>query len=267
MLTDFEKWYFDLRGYFVLKDVVSKKDIKAMINHAESWFSSENDLPSPITSNFNGSAAKFLYNFHYAEEIFERLVLNKNILRFINGIQKGNSRVYDVILAKSTRQETETVLHSGFEGGFQDPNQQFVVANNSLFASFVNVGVSLVDIPNHLGFTCLPGSHKGNFKIPEDITLYDDPPTVVNVPVNSGDVIVFTPLLRHGAKAWTEEYARYTVFMRFIFAKQFHSNDSDRWPPYEDYKGNISDELYQLESRDDGKRHELNNYLEYNNIK
>ena len=266
MLTDFEKWYFDLRGYFVIKGAVPKEDIKEMISHAESWFDSKNILPDPISSNFDGSAAKLLYNFHYVEKVFERLVLNKNILRFINGIQNGNSRVYDVILAKSTRQETETVLHSGFEGGFQDPNQQFVVANNSLFASFVNVGVSLVDIPNHLGFTCLPGSHKGNFKIPEDITLYDDPPTVVNVPVNAGDVIVFTPLLRHGAKAWTEEYARYTVFMRFIFAKQFHSNESYRWPPYDHLKENISTELFQLESRDHGQRDRLNEYLKKNKI-
>ena len=261
MLTDFEKWYFDLRGYFVIKGAVPKEDIKEMISHAESWFDSKNRLPDPISSNFDGSAAKLLYNFHYVEKVFERLVLNKNILRFINGIQNGNSRVYDVLLSKSTQQESDTELHSGFEGGFQDPNQQFIIANNNIFASFVNVGVSLVDIPNHLGFTCLPGSHKGNFKIPGDITLYDDPPTVVNVPVNAGDVIVFTPLLRHGARAWTEKYARYTVFMRFIFAKQFHSNESDRWPPYDHLKENISTELFQLESRDHGQRDRLNEYL------
>ena len=109
---------------------------------------------------------KFIYNFHYVEKVFEDLLLNEKILRFINGIQKENTRVFDVVLAKTTKEDSETTLHSGFEGGFQEPNQQFVVANDDLFASFVNVGVSLVDIPGHLGFTCLPGSHKGNFKIP-----------------------------------------------------------------------------------------------------
>ena len=263
MLTQFEKWFFDLRGYFVLKNAVTKKDIKEMVKLAEKWYNSEPEqLPEPMFSNFESPAAKYLYNFHYAEKIYERLVLNKEILRFVNGIQKNNTRVYDILLAKTNTQNKETVLHSGFEGGFQNPNEQFVTANNEIFASFVNVGVSLVDVPDHLGFTCLPGTHKGNFKIPEGISLYDDPPTVVNVPVNAGDVIIFTPILRHGARAWTEKYPRYTVFMRYIYAKQFHSNESDRWPPYEKYKNNISDELYELESRDHGQRKILYKYLE-----
>ena len=251
-LNDFEKWYFDLKGYFVIKNAVSKKDINEMRQIANSWFDSSDNLPELIQKDFSQATAKFLYNFHYVEKSFENLVLNKKILRFINGIQKNNTRVYDVVLAKSTKEDSETKLHSGFEGGFQDPNQQFVVANNDLFASSVNVSVSLVDIPNNLGFTCLPGSHKGNFKIPQNITLYDDPPTVVNVPIESGDAIVFTPLLRHGSRKWTENFPRYTVSMRFIYAKQFHSSDSDRWSPYKKYKKNISQELYELESRGQG---------------
>ena len=38
--------------------------------------------------------------------------------------------------------------------------------------------------------------------------------------------------------------------MRFIYAKQFHSSESNRWLSYEKYKKNISQELYELESRD-----------------
>lgn len=261
-LSDFEKWYFDLKGFFVIKDAVSKSDVIKMKKFARSWFKSETDLPEPMEKNYEGPTAKFIYNFHYVEKVFEELLLNKKILRFINGIQKENTRVFDVALAKNTKEDSETILHSGFEGGFQEPDQQFVAANNNLFASFVNVGVSLVDTPSNLGFTCLPGSHKGNFKIPSNITLYDDPPIVVNVPINSGDAIVFTPLLRHGARAWTENFSRYTVSMRFIYAKQFHSNDFNLRPPNENYKNSISKELHQLESRDDGKRIELNKYFE-----
>ena len=266
-LNDFEKWFFDLKGFFVIKNVVSKSDAMKMKKLAQSWFKSDMDLPEPMLKNFEGPNAKFIYNFHYVEKVFEELLLNEKILRFINGIQKENTRVFDVVLAKTTKEDSETIFQSGFEGGFQEPNQQFVAANDDLFASFVNVGVSLVDIPNHLGFTCLPGSHKGNFKIPGDINLYDDPPTVLNVPINSGDAIIFTPLLRHGDRAWTENFARYTVFMRFIYAKQFHSNDFNHWVSNENYKDNVSEELYQLESSDDGKRIELNRYLKKINEK
>ena len=265
-LNDFEKWYFDLKGYFVIKNAVSKKDVNEMRQIANTWFNSSDNLPELIQKDFSQATAKFLYNFHYVEKSFENLVLNKKILRFINGIQKKNTRVYDVVLAKSTKKDSETKLHGGFEGGFQDPNQQFVVANNDLFASFVNVGVSLVDIPDNSGFTCVPGSHKGNFKIPKNINLHDGSPTVVNVPIESGDAIVFTPLLRHGARKWTENFPKYTVFMRFIYAKQFHSSDFDRWLPHEKFKKNISQELCELESRDQGQRVKLETFLKNNGI-
>ena len=265
-LNDFEKWYFDLKGYFVIKNAVPKKDVLIMKKIAKSWFGSSDKLPKPIQKNFSSTEAKFLYNFHYIEKYFENLVLNKNILRFINAIQKKNTRVYDIVLAKSSRGDSETKLHSGFEGGFQEPDQQFVIADNNLFASFVNVVVSLVDVPDNLGFTCLPSSHKGNFKIPKNISLYDDAPTVVNVPIECGDAIVFTPLLRHGSRKWIENYSRYTVFMRFIYAKQFHSNDSNNCLIREKYKKNISQELYELESIDQGHRDKLENYLKNNGI-
>lgn len=248
-LNDFEKWYFDLKGYFVIKNAVPKKEINKMKKLAEYWFDHSDNLPDPITSNFDAPDSKYLYNFHYVEKVFENLVLNKIILGFVNGIQRENTRLYDVVLAKSTKKNSETFFQGGFEGGFQDPNKQFVVANDNLFASFVNVGVSLVDVPDNLGFTCLPGSHKGNFKFPSNITLYDDPPTVVNIPIKSGDVIIFTPLLRHGRRKWTEDFSQYTVLMRFVYAKQFQSNTSDRVLPYQKHKGHISKELYEIESR------------------
>ena len=94
-----------------------------MKKFAQFWFKSETDLPEPMEKNFEGLAAKFIYNFHYVENVFEELLLNKKILRFINGIQKENTRVFDVVLAKTTQEDSETILHSGFEGGFQEPNR------------------------------------------------------------------------------------------------------------------------------------------------
>ena len=83
-LNDFEKWYFDLKGFFVIKNAVSKSDIIKMKKFAKSWFKSENNLPEPMEKNYDGPAAKFIYNFHYVEKVFEELLLNKKILRFIN---------------------------------------------------------------------------------------------------------------------------------------------------------------------------------------
>ena len=94
------------------------------------------------------------------------------------------------------------------------------------------------------GLLVVVGIILSSIKIPKNVTLYDDPPTVVNVPIKSGDAIIFTPLLRHGTRKWTEDFSQYTVFMRFVYAKQFILNDSKRLLNHEKYKGNISKELY-----------------------
>ena len=66
---------------------------------------------------------------------------------------------------------------------------------------FLNAGVSLVDVPEGNGFVCLPGSHKRNFT--PKLSIYDGPPTVINVPVSAGDAVIFTEALMHGARRWT----------------------------------------------------------------
>ncbi len=109
------------------------------------------------------------------------------------------------------------------------------------YAGFINAGTSLVEVPEGTGFVCLPGSHKRNFDPPENLSIYDGPPTVINVPVNAGDCVIFTEALYHGARRWTEDYPRFTVFNRYI------NNGSHGGLPKEDHKHLITDEVYELE--------------------
>jgi ectoine hydroxylase-related dioxygenase (phytanoyl-CoA dioxygenase family) len=76
---------------------------------------------------------------------------------------------------------------------------------------------------------------------PDQISIHDGPPTVVNLPVAAGDCVVFTEALYHGALAWTEAYPRMTVFNRYI------GDGSHSSLPVEEYKHPIPDELYELE--------------------
>ncbi len=64
---------------------------------------------------------------------------------------------------------------------------------------------------------------------------------MINVPVNAGDCVIFTEALYHGARKWTEDYPRFTVFNRYI------DNGSHGGLPKEDHKFLISDEVYELE--------------------
>jgi hypothetical protein len=105
-----------------------------------------------------------------------------------------------------------------------------------IYDSFINVAVSLVDNPLGAGFVCVPGSHHSHFRMPpvstegvrsslaggEDeaqderlISVTDGAPTILNLPAAAGDVIVFSESMCHGARAWDEDYPRFTLFNRF----------------------------------------------------
>ena len=85
--------------------------------------------------------------------------------------------------------------------------------------------------PGDGGFACIPGSHKANFPIPEDMTtfesgLYDgvDKSLVRWVPCKAGSAVIFTEALCHGASRWTSDRERVTLFYKYNHAgMKFHS--------------------------------------------
>ena len=54
---------------------------------------------------------------------------------------------------------------------------------------------------------------------PEVISVNDGAPTILNLPAGAGDVIIFSESMCHGARAWEEDYPRFTLFNRFRCAK------------------------------------------------
>ncbi|MEC7868923.1 MAG: hypothetical protein VYE00_14880, partial [Candidatus Poribacteria bacterium] len=78
------------------------------------------------------------------------------------------------------------------------------------------------------------------------MSIYQGPPTVINVPVDVGDCIVFTEALYHGARRWTEDYPRMTIFNRYM-------GNYSGGGPIEQYKHLISDQVYELEQPSDTK--------------
>jgi hypothetical protein len=142
------------------------------------------------------------------------------------------------------------VIAAGSEGDGTDPPPRIHPTKLSdkepdpdIYDGFINVAVSLVNNPPGSGFVCIPGSHHSNFRMPPVstegvrssahgdkifdgegeglgvISVNDGPPTILNLPAGAGDVIVFSESMCHGARAWEEDYPRFTLFNRFRCAK------------------------------------------------
>ncbi len=252
MLSDDEKWFFDLQGYLILKQVVSPGQVRRMVELCDSWHAlSEANLPPPLSSYedpaTNPKAARAILDPEYADPEFDRLILNQGIMRAVLDITDYSPQHLLTALTLNTTESEDINLHNGASGVIRNPANDYQAGDGRVFATFLNAAISLVDVPSGAGFVCIPGSHKSYFDRPENINIRTGPPTVVNIPVNAGDALLFTEALCHGALPWTcSSEPRRTVFLRYSTS---YASWSPGVGPKEEYKDKISEEVYQMKQQ------------------
>ena len=101
-----------------------------------------------------------------------------------------------------------TPLHCAGEG-FRW-TRRYEVKNDQIFTNDVVAFFYFTDVyPGDGGLIVLPGSHKRNFKRPENL-FFPEPdnsdaplhPALVNVTPKAGDVVIITEMLTHGVLVW-----------------------------------------------------------------
>lgn len=113
---------------------------------------------------------------------------------------------------------------------------------------FVMKDCSQAQHANGGGFCCVPGSHNGHLKLPEEWGDMSSPINIdaewlYKVPASAGDAVIFTEALTHGAIPWTQEdSSRRTLFYKY---SPHGTSWSSQYYNEEDY--------YQYEDMDDRK--------------
>lgn len=248
MMTHEEKYLFDLHGFVVLRNAVPAADVQRMLDVGEAWHALPDDkLPAPLKTyhdrNTQAKTPRPINHVEYGDPVYQRLVLNREIMRCVIALTQGSPQLLDTAHTRNTRESDEIPFHGGTELPFHHPACMYQAFNDQVFATFLNAAVSLVDVPQGAGFVCVPGSHKGHFKRPPSINLHSDPPAVINVCPRAGDVVLFTENLCHGARRWTADYPRHTVFVRYSTS---YASWSPGHGPIEAHKDKISPEVYEL---------------------
>ena len=121
-------------------------------------------------------------------------------------------------------------MHGGgaFDSNGQDMTLMYRQFNGRIFSGYTAVAFKLTDVSEEEGgFLCVPGSHKANFPIPEELKTFENGPNMSlmrGVPGNAGSVVIFTEALCHGATPWTSNRERITLFYKYNHAgMKFHS--------------------------------------------
>ena len=106
-------------------------------------------------------------------------------------------------------------LH-GYTSRHFDGAQCYTFTNGQFRTGLTQFQFQLRDIEEGKGgVTVMPGSHKANFKCPEDIMLYNtDREVVRNVGCKAGDLLIFMEATIHGSLPWKADYQRRSLIYR-----------------------------------------------------
>ena len=219
---EMQQYLFDLQGYLVIENVLSQEEL-AILNERMD----QQNLPAPTKSPRFGSAAGgspegpgFLqWGKPFCDLLDHPQIMP--VLRFRLGDCFRLDRLYGMYMRAGMGRGG---LHSDYgASSFTSQaiaGQRYHPPENELLNGFTVVAWSLSDAgPEHGGFCCIPGSHKSNYKIPQQILeAPEQTPCVVTPSVPAGSVILFAESLTHGTAAWNGSHERRTLLFKYCVA-------------------------------------------------
>ncbi|MBP3964031.1 phytanoyl-CoA dioxygenase family protein [Paenibacillus lignilyticus] len=191
-----ERYLFDLQGYLVLENVLSAEQLERMNRIVDDRISQPEDSILQWGEDFRALIDDSKLNPHLNEILGENYRLDHE---------------YAIIHRKGAPQ-------LGLHGGATpyDPGQYYTFRNNQMFSGLTVVSYALTDIgEDDGGFSCIPGSHKSNYRTPKEYLDYSEIGPTVHVPQKAGDVLIFTEALTHGTFAWKAEHERRSLLYKF----------------------------------------------------
>ncbi|HEX8090428.1 MAG TPA: phytanoyl-CoA dioxygenase family protein, partial [Blastocatellia bacterium] len=144
-----------------------------------------------------------------------RLVGHKRILPYLIEMLGPSPRLDHQFAFLARAVSASWPLHGG-----ATPHSAYAYYNfkdQRFFCGLLVASFALTDTPPGVGgFCCIPGSHKSNFSLPEELTNLDDPDEcIVQLSVRKGDVILFPEALTHGTLKWTGDHERRAVLFKY----------------------------------------------------
>lgn len=209
MISDLERYLFDLQGFLILNHVLSSEEIAA-INAV---------LDHPINHTFTHQDTFLrLDGLLRLGEPFLSLMDHPSIAPYLSELLGENYRLdhdYAHILRQGCGPIEGFLIHGG--GTPYDPGQYYHFRNDRFYNGLTAVAFNLTDVhAEEGGFGCIPGSHKSNLPLPPELAYLDLPhPCLQAIPVSAGSVTIFTEALTHGPLPWIGKGDRRTLFYKY----------------------------------------------------
>jgi hypothetical protein len=206
-LSDEERFQFDLEGYLVIKNVLTRQECEALSATAdEVWPRQPGDGAFRRTANISQWGKPFL-----------DLMDHPKVLPYLVELLGRSLRIdhdYCIFMQKGAAGGN---IHGGprrIEADHWYYYHDGVMRNGLTVATWM-----LTDAEEGAGgFICIPGSHKTNLmtNLPVDVREQTrNAHYVVQPPLMAGDVLIFTEALMHGTRTWRASHERRALLYKY----------------------------------------------------
>lgn len=205
-MTDHQRYFFDLNGYLVLEGVLSSAEVARLNEEIDAQ-----NLPEPTddiwSQRFGG--------FFMWSQAFRDLIDGERVLGALIEMLGEKLRLdhaYGIAMG-----EGNVGLHLHGQGMPYDPAQYYINRDGRMYNGLTVVSFALADVgPEDGGFCCVPGSHKSNYPLPDDVRGFEGHREWVrHVPHKAGDVVIFTEALTHGTLPWQGDHHRRSLLLKY----------------------------------------------------
>ena len=198
-MTEAEIFEFDLNGYIIYKDMLSRDQVDHM----------NGILDGHLADDAHG------FQFLTLDPVFMELMAHPSTLRIIRTMIGEWMRLDHAYGMQMDRQSIERGhVKPNLHGGLRHDHgeHQYQWHDGRMYNGLIVVMYALKDVhPGDGGLICVPGSHKANmtFRPPVDSHL------VVNPSFMAGDMLIFTEALVHGTTTWTSDQRRRSLLYKY----------------------------------------------------
>ncbi|MBM3213610.1 phytanoyl-CoA dioxygenase family protein [Candidatus Poribacteria bacterium] len=205
-MTDHERYFFDVNGYLVLEDVLSQEQIA----HLREVIERQKLPPATDAIESQRFGGFFLWDQGFRDMLTQPRILG--VLKELLGEKLRLDHAYGIVMSTSN---VGLQLHGG--AAPYDPAQYYIYRNGRMYNGLTVASWALVDVgPDDGGFCCIPGSHKGNIPLPNDVRHFEaHRDWVRQVPQKAGSVVIFTEALTHGTLPWRAPYDRLSILLKY----------------------------------------------------
>ena len=226
-VSEEEKYFFDLRGYLIVRGALSEEEINAC-NNAIDHYADEIKTRS-VADGGLARGSKTLTGQEGRRELtgmlgwpapyrepFRNLLVHPVAVSRLNEFSgKGFRLDHGPLLISAHRGAEGHQLHGAGEPFSQ--GNWYHQQNGKIYCRGITVAWQLKDVnEGEGGFACVPGSHKTAEPTPDGVrSVEDGMGLVINPAMQAGDVLFFAETTTHGTLPWRGEGERRSVLYKY----------------------------------------------------